>query len=437
MPWLTPDSIPEDDDCRPLFIPADSVWLALVSGALTELIQPFNWQKFGTLTVQETVDKMQEIIDGYYDTACLACTFPDGGKIIRIDDTGHIQQLDDGGTWTDPTGDYVIPPPAARTGGTTIDQNCLAAKNAVNVLHALYTSLSDSFSAHLTEAEALTAFIGVITAAVGFEFAPITFGIAVFFEAVFQALFQAIAYLTADLWDDAVNKQIECFLLACASNDAGVVTFDYECFIGKLNSLTDDFLLSETQLRLYLQITYILYFIGGIDGLNLAATTTEITDSDCGFCNEPWCFEVDLTDNDGGFNILSGLGTYLTGVGWAGVVAGSGTELRLDLLFSPDILIQYAEISYEVFDAFLGTNDLVRGFNTGSLIFTLNGTIANHGSGFETVCISGDADIDRLVLAIDTYSGGSSLITHFKLKGLGTLPELTGWTECDPDSDPC
>jgi len=70
MPWLTPDSIPEADDCRPLSIPADSAWLALVSGALTELTLPYNWEKFGTLTVAETVAKMQEIIDNYYNAAC-------------------------------------------------------------------------------------------------------------------------------------------------------------------------------------------------------------------------------------------------------------------------------------------------------------------------------------------------------------------------------
>lgn len=70
MPWLTPDAIPEGDDCRPLLIPAGSEWLALVSGALTELTMRYNWEKFGTLTVDETVDRMQVMIDHYYASAC-------------------------------------------------------------------------------------------------------------------------------------------------------------------------------------------------------------------------------------------------------------------------------------------------------------------------------------------------------------------------------
>jgi len=292
MPWLTPDSIPEDDDCRPLSIPADSVWLALVSGALTELTQSYNWQQFGALTVQETVDKMQEILEGYYAGGC-GCTLPGGAKPLRILQDGTLQELGDDGEWGTPTGDYFIPPPDARTEGTEPDQNCLAAKNAVNVLHTLYQSLSDSFAAELSQDEALTAFIGAAVSAVGFEFAPITFGIVIFMEVVFQALYQALAYLTADLWDDAVSNQIICFLVECAVNTDGVVTFDGQCFLDNLNSLTDSFGLSEVQLRLYLQIAYLMYFIGGIDGLNLAGRTTAITDDNCDMCNEVWCYQFD------------------------------------------------------------------------------------------------------------------------------------------------
>ena len=284
MPWLTPDSIPEDDDCRPLFIPANSVWLALVSGALTELTQKYNWEKFGTLSVDETVAQMQIIVDGYYNTACLNCTFPDGGAIIRINQHGVLQQLDGSGNWTEPTGDYVIPPPDARSGGTSVNQNCLAAKNATNVLKELYTNLSMSFASNLSAAEAATSFVGALVALIGFEFAPITTGIVIFFEAVFQLLYQALAYITADLWTDAFTNQLTCFLLACAVNTAGVVTFDWDCFVAKLNSTTDEFGLSEVQLRLYLQVSYLLYFIGGVSGLNLAGGTTAITDDDCSDC---------------------------------------------------------------------------------------------------------------------------------------------------------
>jgi len=318
MPWLTPNEPPEETDCRRLLIPANSEWLALISGALTELTYAYNWQEFGDLTPDQTVTIMRAIVDGYYDEPCSGCQYEDGGKVIRVNSDGHVQELGSDGTWTDATGDYVIPPPEPRTGGSTLDQNCLAAKNATNVLHTLYESLADSFSSELSEAEALTAFIGVLVGIVGFEFAPITFGIWLVMQVVFQTLYAALAYLTADLWDDAVSDQIRCFLLDCASNDAGVVTFDWECFLGDLNSLTDSFGLSEVQLRLYLQITYILYFIGGVDGLNLAARTTEITDDDCSDCDLEWCYTVDFTTTDGGWFIRSiGEGEYVPSEGWS------------------------------------------------------------------------------------------------------------------------
>lgn len=313
MPWLTPDSIPEGDDCRPLSIPASSAWLALVSGALTELTLKYNWQKFGTLTVDETVAKMQEIVDGYYNSPCTQCELPGGGKIIRIAPDGTLQELDSDGEWTDATGDYEIPQPAAQTG---IDPNCLAAANAVNVLFHLYNDLSMSWASHLSEAEALTSFTLAAIALVGFEFAPITAGIVAFFGAVFTALYEALAYLGAGLWDDKVSNQIQCFLYACATNVDGVVSFDWECFLGQLNSLTDNFLLSETQLRLYLQITYILYFIGGVKGLNLAGGTTAITEADCSICNvcDP-CAGYDLTTAEGSGCVTPIAGEFVLGQG--------------------------------------------------------------------------------------------------------------------------
>jgi len=284
MPWLTPDSIPETDTCRSLFIPADSTWLALLSGALTELTKAYNWQQFGSLTVDETVTKMSEILDGYYSEPCSICFTPGGYRVARISPSGHVEVLDDSGNWVGGEDEYHIPPPEPRTEGTEPDQNCLAAKNAVNVLQQLYENLSDSWNDHLEEAEAGTAFVLGLTALVGFEFAPITWSIVAFLAPVFTALYATLEWIGADLWDENVSKQIECFLLDCAINTDGVVTFDWDCFIAKLVSLTDDFSLTETQLRLYLQISYILYFMGGADGLNLAGRTTAITEDDCSFC---------------------------------------------------------------------------------------------------------------------------------------------------------
>jgi len=284
VPYLTPQDLPEGDNCRPLFIPAGSEWLALFGGALTELVKVWNWEDSGGLTVAETVAKMQEIIDIWYAGGCETCDLPEGGKIIRLGEDGHVQVLEDG-EWITPTeGDYYIPPPEAREGGTEADQICLAAKNAVNVLEQMYESLSESWAESLSTAEAITAMIGVAISIVGFEFAPISFGIAAFVLWALDKLYKALDYLGADLWTEDFSRQMICFLIPCATNTDGVVTFDWDCFVDKLNSLADDFMLTELQLRLYAQVSVMLWLIGGVDGLNLAGSTTEITDDfcDCG-----------------------------------------------------------------------------------------------------------------------------------------------------------
>jgi len=258
--------------------------MAIVSGALTELVQSYNWEQFGSVTVDQAIAAMQSMIDNYYDAGCEDCQIPAGGNVIRINLEGKIEVLLDGG-WVVPTsGDYYIPPPAEREGGTAQDQICLAAANAVNVLHELYSNLADDFDESLTEAAALASLAAFATGLIGFAFAPITAGIAAFFLSAFGLLYNAISYLTADLWTEDFSKQIICFLVECGVNDGGVVTFDWQCFNDKLGSLANEFSLTEVQIRLYLQVAFIIQFIGGADGLNLAGGTTEIDEADCSEC---------------------------------------------------------------------------------------------------------------------------------------------------------
>jgi len=300
VPYLTPEEIPESTTCRALLIPDSADWLAIFSGALTELTKLWNWQQEGAVTVDEAVTLVQDIIDQFYDGCPACCELPEGGEIIRIGEDGRIEVLD-GDEWVAPTGDYLIPPPEARETGTPGDQICLAAMNAVNVLHELYDQLAEYFGDELSDAAALLGLAAFMTTATAFEFAPIVAGIAAFLLPIFAGVYSALSYLTADLWDAALDEQITCFLQECASNDDGVVTFDWDCFTGKLNSLTDEFGLSEVQLRFYLQISYLLLFIGGVDGLNLAGGTTAITTPDCA-CTSLWCRISDWAVDEDGYS---------------------------------------------------------------------------------------------------------------------------------------
>lgn len=70
MPWLTPDEAPEGTVCRPLFIPDDPAWLAIVSGAILELTRSWNYEQFGTLTPDQCAELMQVMQQKYYDEIC-------------------------------------------------------------------------------------------------------------------------------------------------------------------------------------------------------------------------------------------------------------------------------------------------------------------------------------------------------------------------------
>jgi len=80
--------------CRPLSIPNDTAWLALVSGALTELTKPWNWQLDGAVTVDEACAAMQAMIDNYYTAECVAPTnvpTPYWDEDVEVDDEDSVE----------------------------------------------------------------------------------------------------------------------------------------------------------------------------------------------------------------------------------------------------------------------------------------------------------------------------------------------------------
>lgn len=69
MPYLTPNQPATDQMiCRRLKIPAQTDWLALVDGALTTLVQDWNWEEFGTSTVDETIQAFYQMLTDYTDS---------------------------------------------------------------------------------------------------------------------------------------------------------------------------------------------------------------------------------------------------------------------------------------------------------------------------------------------------------------------------------
>jgi len=426
VPFITPQDIPESDDCRSLSIPASSEWLALFGGALTEFLYSYNWEQTTGITVDDTIAKMREIVNGFYD-GCAPCTYEGGLRIIRIGIGGHLEELGDDGTWGEPTGEYVIPAPDAREGGTEADQICLASKNAANVLKILYESWTESWASELTLDEAIVAAIAALVAIPAFFlFAPIAGAIALAIAGFLEIMFEAIEFLTADLWDEAFTNEIVCLFQSCATNTDGVVTFDWSCLNDAINARIDSFSLTDEQLRLYGQIGYLMYFIGGTDGVNLAGSTTAITDDNCDFCDDVWCYEWDLTLEDGGMSIAafpSSYGVWTSGVGWESQNAGGGNELlQIARVLSEDTDFTSMEIDL---------NCITNNDNNNGAVYLDHSTVGVAKITWSSLHLGtftlGSGEFspyasDEYGMSIGNGGNGHFAVTRLKLTGNGTNP---------------
>lgn len=101
MPYLTGDT-PEPNSfiCRSLRIPDSQGFLFAVNGAISELLKSYNWEEFGTLTQDESVNLAIEMWQEYIQSdVCMigtvmayATTIPpkyclpcDGASFLRVD----------------------------------------------------------------------------------------------------------------------------------------------------------------------------------------------------------------------------------------------------------------------------------------------------------------------------------------------------------------
>lgn len=280
MAYLTPDDIPEDDVCRPLSIPASSDWLAFFGGALTELTKTYNWQQWGTLSVDDTVAKMQEIVDNWYAGAC--CALPDGSPFFRLGLNGNIEQFVNG-EWVAPVGDWALPMIPARTEPTAQERRCLAAANAAYALQLLYEDLADSFADTLSEVDAAVKLAVAVGGGIALLFGLITAAILQSAGFVFAGVYAAVEFITIDVWDEDFTDTLRCLLYNCSTDDGSVVHFDYVCVNENLFNATELFDITLNQQRLFFQLAVMLSWLGN-EALDYAGTATAIEEADCADC---------------------------------------------------------------------------------------------------------------------------------------------------------
>jgi len=334
MPYLTPDELPEATDCRSLLIPDSTDWLALVSGAISELIKPYNWQQQGSVTPEQAAQAMFDMWLSFVESEC------GGGScrvIFRVGITGIIEQSEDGGdTWTAPTGDAEVPAVPAREEPTAEERICLAAANAANVLAQTYEAMLDAWTLDQSVTYGQSVFVATMAGLIGVWLGIISVGAINLALGIFATAYEILSNLATDAWDAPFNRDLTCLLREVANEADGVVTFDFQEFQDGLNNIAASNVL-ETSLLIG-QIKYMLLWIGA-DGLNHAGATTAITDYDCSVCAQTtWSYTFNFTDGELEGWVVT-VGTVDAVNGWiemATIAGGTGRVIIQRDIYLPD-----------------------------------------------------------------------------------------------------
>jgi len=321
----TPDAADDLEGYLLLYF-SDKRWAQFALGALKNLEVGYNWYKSGELDVDEAAEAFRLINQQAPYNKLPSCSLPSGQPLMRINPAnGHIQGVDDDGNWAD---DASLPPPAPRDEPTPDEIRCLGSANTAYALSVLYESLSDSFNAGLSTAEAVTAFVTTVGTALAAEFFPPAAALIAIGGLLFEVVYAVVAFVGADVWDANFTDALVCMLYGCSSVDGdNVVTYDFQCVIDALAAQTNVFDLSFTQLRLFGQLYYILNFIGS-QGLDYSSGATAVTSADCTGCGG-WCYRFDADHQLGDWEALHwstepGLPTYVDGEWHSALSIGGG-----------------------------------------------------------------------------------------------------------------
>lgn len=290
--YQTPPSTPEELVCRTLKIPSSLHWLGIFNASLLTMVKEYNWEQVNDtdLTIDETIIIVRSMIEEYWDTLdcgeVAPCELPDNNLIFRIGISGRYEQLVDG-QWVSPTGDSEIPAIDARSETTEVDRRCLAAMNAANVLEELYEVITDEIAAESDALQIIAALVAAAVTALGGWIAAPLYAILQLSIALFIGMIELLQQLGADVWTAEFDTKLKCALFNCATDTAGVVTFDLSCIREELTVVPDVF--NPTifyEYQLFAQILFLMETITE-DGLNVAGTTTAITTGNCADCEPP------------------------------------------------------------------------------------------------------------------------------------------------------
>lgn len=280
MPYLTPPSIPEGTVCRPLFIPASSEWLAIVSGAITELTKTWNWEQFG-VSVEDTLAAVQVMVDAYYaqENECVNpnCPCP---PIYRTGSLGQQQvSLDGMETWQD----VALPPLPTPTPISGQSDQCLSARNAIEVVFQTYSVVIDEFNNGVTILVGLAALISTLALMI---FYPPAVAIVWTF---FVELWAVLEFLTAGDWTSGFTEEITCIVYNHISIVDGVYQADFEAMMAEIGDHLED--------NQIWAAAYYIILAAGEYSFQQALQTRSIQSWDCSECEPPLEFIIYSEDD--------------------------------------------------------------------------------------------------------------------------------------------
>jgi len=286
--YLTPDDIPSGVFCRQVVMPDSPEWVGLVSGVLSELMNPDTWRKHGSLTPEQAAEQWASIVYEFWDSDCATGTCP---RIYRTGVGGLIELSDDGGeTWHSAAEEIPVPEP--RPEPTTPDKLCVGSANAENVLHQTYVELLDAYATDSSTQYGIGAFLAVfglaVSAWLGAPLLIINGLIALALDA-FATVYGLGLELATDEWTEETTESLICLLQRHASIDGeGAIRFDYQAVRDNLSEL-------NASPNVILWLFYILWIIGS-EALDAAGATTAIEAWDCDNCGGTW--QVDITPDN-------------------------------------------------------------------------------------------------------------------------------------------
>ena len=332
----------------------------------------------------------------------------------RLGENGMEVSNDGGETW-----ESVELPEVQARNGTSENNRCIASANAAAVLQAMHYEVCSKYSATvpvLWIATAIAAFLlslfgGVIGAAA--------------FVSVIAPLLLYSSALTNTAFDSAVYEELKCILFCAATDNDGIVEFDFEQVQAEV---TSRYSVANIWNVIGVYLLVVDAWQGGAEGLKRAGATTSVTTDtcECVDCPGEWCRRYTFFGTTDGWTLERGT---ITANGIDGVYVNSQTteNVQMSLTFGTTRVNAFA-IDYDK-SANSGANGI------DAVLTYLNGaqtsiTFWNNGTGTIAYYKAFGANMDKILFGINAGTGyGAIKVRQVTLWGEGVPPP--GGQACD------